>query len=189
MSDSTPLIGEPLALDLVNTAPDGPDLLGTAEQLAKWLARQADRLHGVGIEQPTATDLNAVRAVRDDTAAALEAILAGQQPPTTALRGLEKAQAAAPLIRELTWNGDAVVATARRDGPLGAAAAAALAESAIDLLTDPSIDKLKRCEADDCVLLFLPTHPRRRWCSAQRCGNRVRVARYYQRHKPEGSAN
>ncbi|MFD0365551.1 CGNR zinc finger domain-containing protein [Nocardia sp. GCM10030253] len=189
MSDSTPLIGEPLALDLVNTAPDGPDLLDTPAQLTEWLALQADRLHGVAIEQPTAADLIAVRAVREDTATALEALLAGRRPPATALRGLERAQAAAPLIRELDWNGDTVVATARRRGPLGAAAAAALAESAIDLFTDPSIGKLKRCEADDCVLLFLPTHPRRRWCSAQRCGNRVRVARYYQRHRPAGTAD
>ncbi|WP_433464559.1 CGNR zinc finger domain-containing protein [Spirillospora sp. CA-128828] len=30
---------------------------------------------------------------------------------------------------------------------------------------------------------FLPGHPRRRWCSAARCGNRVRVARHYQRHR------
>ncbi|WP_369690195.1 CGNR zinc finger domain-containing protein [Nocardia sienata] len=27
-------------------------------------------------------------------------------------------------------------------------------------------------------------HPRRRWCSPQRSGNRVRVARYYDRHHP-----
>ncbi|MFF4211720.1 CGNR zinc finger domain-containing protein [Streptomyces sp. NPDC001796] len=32
-------------------------------------------------------------------------------------------------------------------------------------------------------MLFLPAHPRRRWCSAARCGNRVRVARHYQRRK------
>jgi predicted RNA-binding Zn ribbon-like protein len=32
-------------------------------------------------------------------------------------------------------------------------------------------------------MLFLPAHPRRRWCSPQLCGNRVRVARYYRRHR------
>ncbi|NGN66182.1 hypothetical protein G5C51_20070, partial [Streptomyces sp. A7024] len=31
------------------------------------------------------------------------------------------------------------------------------------------------------------SHPRRRWCSATRCGNRARVARYYERHKADGS--
>ena len=58
------------------------------------------------------------------------------------------------------------------------------AEAAAGLLADPSVTKIRQCEADDCVLLFLPAHPRRRWCSAARCGNRVRVARHYQRHKP-----
>jgi predicted RNA-binding Zn ribbon-like protein len=60
--------------------------------------------------------------------------------------------------------------------------AAALAESAVELLGSPAVARLKQCEADDCVLLFLPAHPRRRWCSPQRCGNRIRVARYYGRH-------
>ncbi|MGW4244442.1 CGNR zinc finger domain-containing protein [Nocardia sp. NPDC004722] len=27
--------------------------------------------------------------------------------------------------------------------------------------------------------------PSRQWCSPDRCGNRVRVARYYQRHKAD----
>nr|WP_218020286.1 ABATE domain-containing protein [Nocardia sienata] len=34
--------------------------------------------------------------------------------------------------------------------------AAALAESAVELLSDPAIARLKQCEADDCVLLFIP---------------------------------
>ncbi|MEW2136730.1 CGNR zinc finger domain-containing protein [Streptomyces sp. NPDC005409] len=44
---------------------------------------------------------------------------------------------------------------------------------------------VRACEAQDCVLLFLPAHPRRRWCVAPACGNRARVARYYARHKKE----
>ena len=46
------------------------------------------------------------------------------------------------------------------------------------------LEKVRECEAADCVMLFRPAHPRRRWCSPTRCGNRARVARYYQRHKP-----
>ncbi|WP_371871358.1 CGNR zinc finger domain-containing protein [Phytohabitans rumicis] len=42
--------------------------------------------------------------------------------------------------------------------------------------------KVRQCEADDCVMLFLPAHPRRRWCSGACCGNRTRVAWHYQRH-------
>ncbi|MFJ7776100.1 CGNR zinc finger domain-containing protein [Streptomyces yangpuensis] len=52
-----------------------------------------------------------------------------------------------------------------------------------ELLTDPRVGQVRECEAHDCVLLFLPAHPRRRWCVAGVCGNRARVARYYARHK------
>ncbi|MFD8063387.1 CGNR zinc finger domain-containing protein [Streptomyces cyaneofuscatus] len=37
--------------------------------------------------------------------------------------------------------------------------------------------------AEDRVMLFVPAHPARRWCSAARRGNRARVARHCQRHR------
>jgi predicted RNA-binding Zn ribbon-like protein len=189
MSDSEqPLTGEPLALDLVNTRPAGDhgrtDLLDTPQRLAAWLALEGDRLHEeAGDGEPAESDLAPVHAVRAHTDAVLQALLHGAEPPEADLRALTNIQRAAPAVRELAWDGAAVTATARRSGPLGVRLAARLAEAAADLLTDPAIGRLKRCEADDCVMLFLPAHPRRRWCSAGRCGNRMRVARYYQRHK------
>ncbi|MEV0195190.1 CGNR zinc finger domain-containing protein [Nonomuraea sp. NPDC050691] len=204
MSDLVPLTGEPLALDLVNTRPrlpDGPaDLLATPADLAGWLAAQADRLDGAGVleagadasrawEALTVDDLAAVHAVRDHVTAAISHVRKGERPPGDALDGLNRAQRAAPAIRELTWDGEArdaagaVAATPRRSGPLGVRLAAWLAEAAAGLLSDPGVGCVRECEADDCVMLFLPAHPRRRWCSAARCGNRARVARYYQRHK------
>jgi predicted RNA-binding Zn ribbon-like protein len=188
MRDSEPLTGEPLALDLVNTRPasaDGrTDLLDTPERLASWLELEADRLGAeAGGAVPTEADLAAVHAVRAHTDAAVHALLHGRKPPAAALRALIDAQRAAPAVRELAWDGDAVTATLRRTGPLGVRLAALLAEAAADLLTDPAVGRLRECEADDCVALFLPAHPRRRWCSPARCGNRARVARYYQRHK------
>ncbi|CAM5318197.1 CGNR zinc finger domain-containing protein [Streptomyces griseomycini] len=188
MRDSEPLTGEPLAIDLVNTRPaDGEgrtDLLDTPQRLAAWLALEGDRLHGeAGDPEPAEGDLAPVHAVRAHVEAVLHALLRGTEPAETHLRALTDAQRAAPAVRELTWGGTAVTATVRRSGPLGVRLAARLAEAAADLLTDPAIGRLKRCEANDCVMLFLPAHPRRRWCSADRCGNRMRVARYYQRHK------
>ncbi|MFJ9909135.1 CGNR zinc finger domain-containing protein [Streptomyces sp. NPDC101152] len=76
-----------------------------------------------------------------------------------------------------------MTATRRRDGSPGLRLAACLAEAAAELLADPAVTRIRECEADDCVMLFLAAHPRRRWCSATRCGNRVRVARHYQRTK------
>ncbi|MFH8339802.1 CGNR zinc finger domain-containing protein [Streptomyces sp. AM6-12] len=187
MTESEPLAGEALALDLVNTRPvsgDGRmDLLGTPRQLARWLKLEADRLPESGTDgQPVPDDLVPVHAVREHTEAVVRALLDGAEPPATALRGLTEAQRAAPAVRELGWDGTSVTAVPRRTGPLGVRVAAALAEAAAGLLTDPAIGRLKECEADGCVLVFLPAHPRRRWCSPARCGNRARVARYYQRH-------
>ena len=51
------------------------------------------------------------------------------------------------------------------------------------LLADPAAGRVRGCEGPGCLLLFLPAHPRRRWCSPDLCGNRVRVARHYRRHK------
>ena len=60
---------------------------------------------------------------------------------------------------------------------------AQLAEAAATLLASPAIGLVRRCEEPGCRLLFLCAHPRRRWCSPATCGNRARVARYYQLHK------
>ena len=58
---------------------------------------------------------------------------------------------------------------------------AAIAADAIDLLTGPHRHELRTCGAPRCVLMFLTDHPRREWCS-DRCGNRARQARHYERH-------
>ena len=191
MSESEPLTSEALALDLINTRPLSAnrrtDLLATPQQLSRWLVLQADRFEeDVASTAPTPDDLVPVHAVRKHTEAAVRALLDGAAPPASALRALTEAQRAAPPVRELGWGGGAVTATSRRLGPLGVRLAAALAEAAADLLTDPAIGRLKECEAGDCVLVFLPSHPCRRWCSPTRCGNRARVARHYRRHNPAG---
>ncbi|MBW8487339.1 CGNR zinc finger domain-containing protein [Actinomadura parmotrematis] len=183
MSALVPLTGEPLALDLVNTRPANGDLLATPGDLCAWWALQAGRLPDAAPEQVTAADLAAVQAVREHTARALARARRGEQPAAADLAGINQAQSAAPAISELAWDGSAVTATRRRDGSPGRRLAAWLAEDAAGLLADPAVTKIRECEAHDCVLLFLPAHPRRRWCSAARCGNRVRVARHYQRHR------
>lgn len=175
-------------MDLVNTRPlteDGrADLLDTPEQLAAWLGLEPELEAEVGETMPTEADVAAVQVVRSQVDAVVRALLPGGPVPRPALRALTEAQRGAPAVRELTWNGTAVIATTRRQGTLGVRLAARLAEAAADLLTSPAAGRLKECEADDCVMLFVPAHPRRRWCSSARCGNRVRVSRHYHRHKP-----
>jgi predicted RNA-binding Zn ribbon-like protein len=186
MSDLTSLIGEPLALDLVNTRPTGGDLLATPADLRTWLTLQVDRFSEVRELTDTelgATELAAVRDVRTHTVHALDRIRRGERPSANDLDALNQAQRGAPAVLELTWHDGTITATRTRTGTPARRLAAWLAEASAELLADPAVTKTRQCEADDCVMLFLPTNPRRRWCSAARCGNRVRVARHYQRHK------
>jgi predicted RNA-binding Zn ribbon-like protein len=187
VSDLAPLTGEPLALDLVNTRPAAGDLLATPAQLSSWLALQSERF-GEAAELADAElrvdDLEAVRNVRDHTAAALDRIRRGERPSADDLDALNRAQRVAPAVLELSWAATTVTAARRRTGTPGQRLAAWLAEACAGFLADPAVTRVRRCAADDCVMLFLPAHPRRRWCSATRCGNRVRVARHYQRHRP-----
>ncbi|MGW1681322.1 CGNR zinc finger domain-containing protein [Saccharopolyspora sp. NPDC002376] len=192
MKTRLPLIGEPLAVDLVNTrtiTPDGPvDFMGTPAELWEWLTRQADRMTTPTQSERTSlseADLTAVHEVREHTTRALSQIRLGKRPPADTLRGLNDAQRAAPGIRKLSWRSGSLVGTVERPGNLGVRVAAGLAEAAAELLTDPIIEALRECEEQNCVMLFIATNPRRRWCSPAICGNRVRVARYYQRHKAD----
>jgi predicted RNA-binding Zn ribbon-like protein len=177
------LIGEPLALDLVNTVASPPggqvDLLESADDLRAWLAAERDRLDITDGQ----IDLSAVRALRAHISGAVEAARASTPPPAEALRAITDAQRNAPAYQELLWNGQAITVTTRRPGNATAVLLAQLAEAAATLLASPAIGLVRRCEGPGCRMLFLPAHPRRRWCSPATCGNRARVARYYQLHK------
>ncbi|MCC3765076.1 ABATE domain-containing protein [Glycomyces sp. TRM65418] len=185
MNTPSPLVGEPLAIDLVNTLTGEGDLLATPEQLGTWLALETPRYPAFAGHRSGRPALAAALAVREHAAAAFSALLEGRRPPEAALRGLAAAVNAAPGRVRLAWEGTAVTATVERDGTAAERLAADLAQAAVDVLISPDVAKLKRCGADDCVLIFLAAHPRRQWCSAERCGNRVRVARHYRRRKAD----
>ncbi|MFB9908816.1 CGNR zinc finger domain-containing protein [Allokutzneria oryzae] len=173
-----PLLGEPLPIDLVNTRVSTGDLLTTPAALAAWIDEQSDRL------PPLArVELAPVLTLRDHIYAAVQAARIGTAPPPKSLSALTEAHRAAPLYGELSWTGSAVTTTPRRAADATTLFLATLAEATADLLTSPAITKVSQCEGPECLLLFLPAHPRRRWCSPKICGNRVRVARYYHRHK------
>lgn len=69
--------------------------------------------------------------------------------------------------------------------PIGKPADALLSIVALDalkLLSSNQLSKIQRCANPECVLLFIDTHGRRKWCSMQICGNRSKVTRH-QRQK------
>ncbi|MGW2159650.1 CGNR zinc finger domain-containing protein [Nonomuraea sp. NPDC001699] len=177
------LTGEPLALDLVNTRAHDFDVLDTPEGFANWIDRQAGRL--AAVERPfAAEELGAVRELRAHVEAAVDAVRRGEGPSGEAVGAINDAMRAAPAYGHLDVTDAGPAKGTRRDGDRLARLLAQLAEAAADLLTDPAASRIRACEGPRCRMIFLPAHPRRRWCSPELCGNRVRVARHYRRHKP-----
>jgi len=55
--------------------------------------------------------------------------------------------------------------------------------SAIELLTSDDLERVKQCGRCDWLFLDRSRNQRRRWCSMSACGNRVKMARRYEREK------
>ncbi|NPC91302.1 CGNR zinc finger domain-containing protein [Bacillus sp. WMMC1349] len=64
------------------------------------------------------------------------------------------------------------------------AIASLIALDALKLISSGQLSYIRRCANPDCVLLFIDTHGRRKWCSMKICGNRSKVTRH-QRQKAQ----
>lgn len=185
MTADTPHSGEGLALDFVNTAPViggvRHDFLADTRGLSAWL-----ELAGV-TEADVAFDadaLSALHRLRAAASACLEASMAGAEMQDTALAEINQAAAAAPRRSAVARDpAGRLQKEVHRLGSPAERVTAEIAEAILDLLVDPALPRLKTCAAPDCVVLFVPQSAKRVWCSPQRCGNRMRVSRYYHRHK------
>ena len=185
-----PLLGEPLAIDLVNTvAAVGPggavvDLIATPDGLRAWLDAQADRLGGDRASTDALLrELPSVHAEREALRMLFRAAMRGEAPDAEALALVNAASAAVPLYPVLEWSAGSPPRALTRHRAAGPAARplAVVARSGIDLLASERRHLLRACGGPGCVLLFLATNPRRHWCSPAICGNRARVARHYRR--------
>ncbi|AYF74856.1 zf-CGNR multi-domain protein [Nocardia yunnanensis] len=166
MPDPRPHLGEPLALDLLNTrwiSADGrQDLLTDVAGVRQWLA---DNHLALPADEPTRQALveareAILRAVDKETADDLNAVLAHGR-----------------IRRALTPDGPAslpdVADPARLPGWLAA-------DNLLHLLASTP-DRIKQCDHPHCILFFLDTSKNgaRRWHSMTSCGNRAKATRHY----------
>jgi predicted RNA-binding Zn ribbon-like protein len=175
-------LGEPLALDLANTVMvvrDGVsvDLLAAPEDLRRWLSAERGRLGPVA---PAAEALVRFHALRDSVRELLGACAQGETPPRAVRDAVNAASAGAPVAPQLVLGpeGELRAEHAASGGGEGLAEPlAAVARSAIEIVSGPERERLGLCEAPSCGMFFLGS---RRWCCAA-CGNRARAARHYRR--------
>jgi len=178
------------ALALVNTelvAGGEPlDLLPDQQAAARWLTSHSpNRIPASALGE---ADLNTLRDLRAAIRSAFIARSESQGPSRAAVSTINAAAEAAPRYPRLQWRGDkrSRAWSAVGDAPVTAVALAAIAADAIDVITGPRGEILRECGASDCVRMFLQEHRRRRWCS-RNCGDRVRVARHYEKTRHRGS--
>ncbi|MDN3022864.1 CGNR zinc finger domain-containing protein [Streptomyces sp. S.PB5] len=169
-ADPRPLIGEPLALDLLNTRwmQDGvaQDLLTGTDGLAVWL--RANALDGrFDADEPTLRHVlharDALRrAVDEKITEGVDAVLGhGRIRATLTPEGPGEV----PEFEDPAW------------GPAWLAA-----RNYLELLTTAP-DRIRGCAHEACVLHFFDTsrNGTRRWCSMAACGNRAKASRHYAR--------
>jgi predicted RNA-binding Zn ribbon-like protein len=191
-SDTYPALGEPLAIEFANTLfTDGGrplDALTTQAALTRWLDANAERIDAPLPRRLGAGDLERALELRAIIRALLATAVDGDPPAAATVRRLNELAALAPITARLHWTADEPPKARLSPSSAGRLAAllALLAQSAIDVLGGSGAGRLRRCEAPGCITYYLKDHPRRAWCSPK-CGNRVRVARHYQRHRRTGS--
>ncbi|WP_033279795.1 CGNR zinc finger domain-containing protein [Streptomyces sp. NRRL F-525] len=159
-------------LDFVRTlrhrgSPGVVEELPDAEALLAWVRQCGPCTDATG--QP---DSAYARELREAVHALITAARADRTPDTHS-RDLVNSAAAHPVpvpsldpAGHLAW---------RADDPVRATLAL-VARDALDLVTTPSLTRLRNCAGQNCGALFLDTSRpgNRRWCSMGTCGNRAK---------------
>ena len=188
-------VGNHLALDFLNTRPvlaEGPtELLPDVDALVRWLVALGLVTRGNGkvlagkwrYMPQAAAFLRALLKFRER----LRAVVIRQEA------GLSLSDAFIAELNSLLKRYPSVIALRRNGNKVGLGAAfkpempndlwVPIANAVADLLSDKSLERVRKCEG--CIVHFLDTSKKgsRRWCSMNICGNKIKVAAYQQRKR------
>jgi predicted RNA-binding Zn ribbon-like protein len=181
-----PVLGEPIAIELANTRyRDGAtvvDFLPDPAMAAAWFDASPTAAALARPERWSRSAWAQLVELRDATDRAFRAAIDGQAPDAESLRVLNEAAGRARGHRALRWDasgGPSLVVRREAATPVDGVLAD-LADSAITVVTGSGAGPLGVCANDDCELLFVRQHHRRRWCHNS-CGHRHRQAAYARR--------
>lgn len=156
--------------------------LANGEALSRWLVAAGLLVEPVAVG-PAA--LIAACGLREAIHRLLAAPRQGAGLAKEDLRTLNQWAARPGLVPQLEEPDGRPTVTWVPEGDL-VAALVRVAREAVVLLGSARLAQVKKCEHPDCSLLFLDESQarRRRWCSMDTCGNRVKVGAYYRRRAP-----
>jgi len=189
-ADELPILDEPMAVELANTlygnADERIDFLGEPRLRASWLA--AARL------DLTASEAQAVArrgggdlvALRDAVRSLFLAQVDREPFAASAVEMINAAAARGTRRPRLELVAGRPLRTDARFGDRTSRLLAELAELAIEFVGSADLDRVRRCSAPDCAMLYVQAHHRRRFCHPS-CSHRSRQAAYYRRKLAEQS--
>lgn len=151
----------------------------TPEDLGRWCV-EAGLLSTA--PEVSGAELAEARALREVTYRLVQAARSQQGFARQDVEVLNSWAARPALIPELAANGQDL--TWRAEAPLEAVLAS-IARDAVELLAGDLVGRIRECAAPECTVLFIDgSRPgKRRWCSMNRCGNRVKKQAFRQRQK------
>lgn len=182
-----PLISGDISIDLVNTevVRHGTriDLFTQPEHIIVWFNTLIknniinNQQFNVNIEHWAGTALPLLRSLRLFLREGFEKMADDKELSSDWITHLELYIKQAPFSYQI--KGDQLIPI-----PIGEPANALvsiIALNALNLLSTNKLRSIHRCTNPDCVLLFIDTHGRRKWCSMKICGNRSKVTRHQQK--------
>ena len=177
-----PLPGGPLAIDLLNTTWASSD--GSVDWLQNDAAvKQFAGEHGHSVDS---SDIDDVRSSLIESRELTRRLFRSASSDESLLADLNAVLASAQTVVVSDDAGPTLRVTG--DRPHNGLAIEALV-NAMELHRDQQ-HRVRPCDHHSCVLWFLDTSKagRRRWCSMERCGNRNKAQRHYERQTKTSDA-
>jgi len=186
-------IGNHPCLDFINTLivqnGEPVDLLESFSDLVKWL----EQTHLLDKEEAKAAErkpegmriLSQAREFRASLREMVEKIAAGKSVPPAAIQSINKMLRYRVGYRQVMGRAGTFSQQFRSESQEADLLLGVLAESASDMLCNCDLSLIKQCQNPACILFFYDTTKNhgRHWCSMSGCGNRIKVAAHYRRHR------
>lgn len=189
-------VGNHPCLDFVNTQMivkgEITDLLETFEDFLSWLvqarlltASQADAIGAEVDHEEARVLLEEAKRIRGTLRVIAERVAARRPVPDSAIASINHHLAQRPGYPQLVRKKEGFERRFHSGASRTKNLAALLAEAAGDLLCLADLAFIKKCGNAACILYFLDTtkNHRRNWCSMRLCGNRMKVAAFFQRRR------
>ncbi|MGD9563845.1 MAG: CGNR zinc finger domain-containing protein [Pyrinomonadaceae bacterium] len=178
------IIGNNLALDFINSATHELNAGG----LAIWAAAVGliEREKGISLmDEWRNADLVELSSFRDRLREVVVELVGSKKLKNVDIKWINEILREKGGYSELVKTPDGFAKQSKIDLKEVPEVRVPIVEAFVDLVALGNIDYIRKCERTDCILYFYDTtkNHRRRWCSMSVCGNRAKVAKFYEKQR------